>query len=123
MARTEEFNRGAECMLAAIKYLYDNTDEVKDFDHIGFHIPTRGVYCWSDAFKKVIDDYSPDVIISTVTNHIEKMSEVTIGSLTEEDVLELRDRYGDEVESVVRDMLSGKNKRWERRGTRAAMGG
>ena len=34
-------------------------------------------------------------------------------TLTEEDVLELKHRYGDEVEYVVRDMLSGENKRWE----------
>ena len=34
-------------------------------------------------------------------------------TLTEEDVLELKHRYGDEVEYVVKDMLSGENKRWE----------
>ena len=34
-------------------------------------------------------------------------------SLTEEDILELKHRYGDEVEYIVRDMLSGENKRWK----------
>lgn len=32
--------------------------------------------------------------------------------LTEEDYIELRDRFGDEVEAVVRDMVSGEGKRW-----------
>lgn len=33
-------------------------------------------------------------------------------TLTEEDILELKHRYGDEVEYVVRDMISGENLRW-----------
>ena len=33
--------------------------------------------------------------------------------LSEEDILELKHRYGDEVEFVVRDMISGEGKRWE----------
>lgn len=32
--------------------------------------------------------------------------------LTEEDFTELRDRYGKEVEFVVRDMITGKGERW-----------
>lgn len=36
------------------------------------------------------------------------------GKLTEIDVLELRHRYGEEVEYVVRDMLSGKGERWRK---------
>lgn len=32
--------------------------------------------------------------------------------ITEEDYIELHDRYGAEVESVVRDMVSGEGKRW-----------
>lgn len=32
--------------------------------------------------------------------------------LTEEDYTELRDRFGEYVEFVVRDMVSGEDKRW-----------
>ncbi len=32
--------------------------------------------------------------------------------LTEEDYIELRDRFGEYVEFVVRDMISGKGERW-----------
>lgn len=33
--------------------------------------------------------------------------------LTEEDYTELRDRFGEYVEFVVRDMISGKEERWK----------
>lgn len=33
--------------------------------------------------------------------------------ITEEDYIELHDRFGIEVETVVRDMVSGEGKRWE----------
>ncbi len=33
--------------------------------------------------------------------------------LTEEDYIELRDRFGEYVEFVVRDMISGKGERWK----------
>lgn len=33
--------------------------------------------------------------------------------LTEEDYTELRDRFGEYVEFVVRDMVSGEDKRWQ----------
>ena len=39
--------------------------------------------------------------------------ESTEKKITEEDILELKHRYGDEVEFVVRDMISGEGKRWE----------
>lgn len=32
--------------------------------------------------------------------------------LTEEDYIELRDRFGEYVEFVVKDMISGKGERW-----------
>ena len=32
--------------------------------------------------------------------------------ISESDLIELRDRYGDEVRFVVEDMLSGEGKRW-----------
>jgi len=32
--------------------------------------------------------------------------------LTEEDYIELRDRFGEYVEFVVRDMITGKGERW-----------
>lgn len=35
------------------------------------------------------------------------------GLLSEEDFLELRDRFGEYVEFVVRDMISGKGERWK----------
>lgn len=34
-------------------------------------------------------------------------------ALSEEDYIELRHRFGTVVESVVRDMVSGKGERWE----------
>lgn len=34
--------------------------------------------------------------------------------LTEEDYIELRDRFGEYVEFVVRDMITGKGERWRR---------
>ena len=34
--------------------------------------------------------------------------------LTEEDFCELRDRFGEYVEFVVRDMASGNERRWEK---------
>lgn len=36
------------------------------------------------------------------------------GPLTEEDYIELRDRFGEWVEFVVRDMISGKGERWKK---------
>ena len=33
--------------------------------------------------------------------------------ISESDLIELRDRYGDEVRFVVEDMLSGEGKRWK----------
>lgn len=33
--------------------------------------------------------------------------------ITEEDIIELGDRFGDFVEFVVRDMVSGKGERWQ----------
>lgn len=35
--------------------------------------------------------------------------------LTEKDYAELRDRFGEYVEFVVRDMVSGEDKRWDNR--------
>ena len=34
-------------------------------------------------------------------------------ALTEGNITELRDRFGEYVEFIVRDMVSGKGKRWE----------
>lgn len=36
----------------------------------------------------------------------------TVQPITENGLIELQDRYGDEVRFVVEDMLSGKEKRW-----------
>lgn len=35
--------------------------------------------------------------------------------LSEEDYIELRDRFGDFVEFVVRDMINGKRERWKKK--------
>ena len=43
-----------------------------------------------------------------------KAIDVLINPLSEEDYTELRDRFGTEVESVVRDMVSGKGERWNK---------
>lgn len=61
-------------------------------------------------------DYSLGGMIHRVTKRFwnaEYQDSTPKETLTEEDVLELKHRYGDEVEYVVRDMLSGENKRWE----------
>lgn len=42
-----------------------------------------------------------------------EISTKPIGYLTEVAMCELRHRFGDEVEFVVRDMLSGKGERWK----------
>ena len=36
----------------------------------------------------------------------------SVEPLSESDIIELRDRFGEDVEFVVRDMLSGKGERW-----------
>lgn len=36
----------------------------------------------------------------------------SVQPLTEEDYMELRHRFGTQVESVVRDMVSGRENRW-----------
>ena len=50
--------------------------------------------------------------IKNVMEEIVKIKENKIALLTEEDYLELRDRFGESVEFVVRDMISGKGERW-----------
>jgi hypothetical protein len=48
----------------------------------------------------------------TLYLQIKDMPSVTPQSITETNILELKHRFGDEVEYVIRDMLSGENLRW-----------
>ena len=50
--------------------------------------------------------------IKDIMEEIVKIKESKIAPLTEEDYLELHDRFGEYVEFVVRDMVSGEDKRW-----------
>ncbi len=50
--------------------------------------------------------------IKNIMEDIVKIKENKIAPLTEEDYLELHDRFGEYVEFVVRDMISGKGERW-----------
>lgn len=50
--------------------------------------------------------------IKNVMEEIVKIKENKIAPLTEEDYLELHDRFGEDVEFVVRDMIDGKGERW-----------
>lgn len=60
-----------------------------------------------EAIKRAIwDKYAAKDAIDVVCNvpSAQPISEI--------DLIELRDRYGDEVRFVVEDMLSGEGKRW-----------
>ena len=46
---------------------------------------------------------------------IKKESIYPVKPITEEDIMELRDRFGDYVAAVINDMISRKEKRWEDR--------
>ena len=50
----------------------------------------------------------------SINNALERMpsADVQPHQLTEEDLTELRHRFGNKVERVVRDMISGKEERW-----------
>ena len=52
-------------------------------------------------------------LLADVREVEEEQEPTTKNYLSEEDILELKHRYGDEVEFVVRDMISGEGKRWE----------
>lgn len=60
---------------------------------------------------------SPDLTDEQVRELFERYSTlqptVTGAHLTDIDLLELRDRFGDEVADVVADMISGEEKRWK----------
>ena len=53
-------------------------------------------------------------IYMSLSSEKQKAIDVLINPLSEEDYTELRDRFGTEVESVVRDMVSGKGERWNK---------
>lgn len=58
--------------------------------------------------------HNADTPIVDCNFYLDKEQEPTTKNyLSEEDILELKHRYGDEVEFVVRDMISGEGKRWE----------
>ena len=51
--------------------------------------------------------------IKNIMEEIVKIKESKISPLTEEDYIELRDRFGEDVKFVVRDMIEGKGERWK----------
>lgn len=51
--------------------------------------------------------------IKDIMEEIVKIKENKIAPLTEEDYIELRDRFGEDVKFVVRDMIEGKGERWK----------
>lgn len=51
--------------------------------------------------------------IKNIMEEIVKIKENKISPLTEEDYIELRDRFGEDVKFVVRDMIEGKGERWK----------
>lgn len=75
-------------------------------------------YCLQDETVGIIDGYEEEAeeiedFETYLYNADDEDDEEVKGSLDEVDLKELRDRYGDEVEKVVRDMLSGKNERFK----------
>ena len=51
--------------------------------------------------------------IKNIMEEIVKIKENKISPLTEEDYTELRDRFGEDVKFVVKDMIEGKGERWK----------
>lgn len=51
--------------------------------------------------------------IKNIMEEIVKIKENKISPLTEEDYIELRDRFGEDVKFVVKDMIEGKGERWK----------
>ena len=51
--------------------------------------------------------------IKNIMEEIVKIKESKIAPLTEEDYIELRDRFGEDVKFVVRDMIEGRGERWK----------
>lgn len=50
----------------------------------------------------------------SITEQLEMLKKLPSAEpLTEEDYIELRDRFGEYVEFIVRDMISGKGERWK----------
>jgi len=103
----------------AIKYL-NNIEDIEIYKAMGFILFRNNV---RECFAEILENYGSVEIVKKVVDYITKQPEPVIGGLTETDMIEIRDRYGDEVAFVVRDMLTGKNERWEYRGVRSAMGG
>lgn len=85
--------------------------------HYGNQKVKRGRRMTRDNVLEILEKYKlripPNVFYELKADIVNFEEPTPKETLTEEDVLELKHRYGDEVEHVVRDMLSGENKRWE----------
>lgn len=58
--------------------------------------------------------YDERSLVRDLTQTVNELPSVNLQEpLTEEDYIELRDRFGEYVEFVVRDMISGKGERWK----------
>lgn len=80
----------------------DLIDRQKAFDALIFE--SRIVDGYYTEYERIIKEEDAIEAISMLPS---------AGPLTEEDYTELRDRFGEYVEFVVRDMVSGEDKRWD----------
>lgn len=62
-----------------------------------------------DAINAIYHHF-PEMAMSECANVLHEVPPAQ--PISESDLIELRDRYGDEVRFVVEDMLSGEGKRW-----------
>lgn len=63
---------------------------------------------YTDEYGMVI---TIDDMFSIIDRYLDELTEEH--SLSEEDLIELRDRFGEEVAFVVKDMIEGKGNRWK----------
>ena len=59
---------------------------------------------------KAVYEWHDTVTEDRILDHLHRLPSAE--PLTEEDYTELRDRFGEYVEFVVRDMITGKGERW-----------
>ena len=71
---------------------------------------------WYPADHKMFEiavDGDENTIRDAVNNMLRKLGIVpSMALLSEEDLIEIQDRFGDYVRFVIEDMMSGENKRW-----------
>jgi len=68
----------------------------------------------AEAIKDLKDYKELPYVHDALSDEVLDMAIQALQGLSEEDYTELRDRFGTEVESVVRDMISGKGERWNK---------